>query len=158
MNDTERGASLTYHGEDWAQAMADDCKAAKLTLHMTALSCQPPRTKTPGEWPELYQTWLDAVSRGLSVEIWLPTASPSHPATRFNLESARRMIADGINAHIIPVRNLLHAKTCIIDSKISYVGSGNFTAAAAHHNHEAYIRTECPLVATKLIARWKALT
>ena len=150
-------ANLYYHGEGWAAAMADECQLAMASIHASALSFQPPRTQTDGDWPRLYQSWVDAAARGVQVCVWLPAASTTHPATHHNLTAARRMIADGIHARLVSGNQLLHAKTCVIDASSIWIGSGNFTAAAAHFNHEAYLRADCPAIAAELIARWEAL-
>jgi phosphatidylserine/phosphatidylglycerophosphate/cardiolipin synthase-like enzyme len=43
----------------------------------------------------------------------------------------------------------------LIDGRIVWCGSGNFTAAAAHHNHEAYIRSEDVTIAAAIVSFYK---
>lgn len=60
------------------------------------------------------------------------------------------LIALGVKAFLLPSMKLLHAKTVMIDNKIAWAGSGNWTAAASNHNHEFYIRTTDPLAVSAL--------
>jgi phosphatidylserine/phosphatidylglycerophosphate/cardiolipin synthase-like enzyme len=80
------------------------------------------------------------------------------PATRGNYGAGRACTAAGIHIHYVTGNRLLHAKTCIIDKHAIWIGSGNFTAAAAHHNHEAYLRADCAKIAAEIVSRWEALT
>lgn len=149
--------NLQFHGAGWAQAMRADCRAAARTIHASALSLQPPTPHGTGHWPELWGEWKAAAARGVRVGIWLPTPSNIYPATLGNFGAGRAAEEAGIHVHFVNGNRLLHAKTCIIDGLTVWIGSGNFTAAAAHYNHEAYLRADCSRIAQELVARWEAL-
>lgn len=148
----------TLHLTHWAAAMAADCNAAQSDIALSALSLLPPRTNSPGEWPTLWQALIAAAARGVRVTLYLAKPSPINLATTRNHGTAATANAHGIACRLIPGPHLLHCKSLTIDSRIVWIGSGNFTSAAAHHNHEAYIRAARPDFAAAVLARWKALT
>lgn len=158
MTTENRPANVYYYGAGWAAAMADQCAAAQRSIHISALSMIPPTQNATGDWPELWRTWCAAARRGLSVHIYLPSATTIHAATRGNNTAGRVIVANDMHIHLIKGNKLLHAKTVVIDDISVWIGSGNFTAAAAHHNHEAYLQTAHQQIARQLIERWGAIS
>lgn len=150
-------SEIEYHGQDWAEGMLVDCEHAQRTIHISALSMHTPTIRSSGAWPELYKSWLAKSQQGVKIDIWLPQPSKTWPATLGNFSTGNKLAAAGLFPHFVKSNRLLHAKTCIIDAQIVWIGSGNFTAAAAHYNHEAYLRTYSPGIAEKLIDRWESL-
>lgn len=148
----------TLHLSDWAAAMARDVRAATASASLSAISIQPPRSKTPGQWPDLWAALVAAAARGVRVTLYLPPPSNTHPATRFNSNTATVAAAAGIATRFLRGPRLLHCKSLVLDARVVWIGSGNFTSAAAHHNVEAYLRTERPDFAATIAARWDALT
>jgi len=148
---------ISYHGQGWAGALARSCAGARRSIYLSALSLHPPTPNAQGEWPELWRAWCAAVQRGVTVDMWLPAPSPVHPATARNSTAGRTASEAGITMHYVTGVKLLHAKSAVIDAAEIWIGSGNFTAAAAHHNHEAYLQAICPRIAHELISRWKSL-
>lgn len=157
MISNSEAANVNYHGAGWCAALAAECAAAQHTIHMTALSMHAPTAHAHGAWPYLWSALANAVTRGVEVHIWLAAPSSIHPATRGNITAGRAAAAHGIHTHYVTGTNLLHAKTAVIDAHAVWIGSGNFTSAAAHHNHEAYLRADCPRIAAELIHRWQML-
>lgn len=147
----------TLHLEHWAASMRADVAAAVESVSISALSLQPPMTKSPGEWPDLWHALVAAAARGLTVRLYLPAPTATHPATRFNEAVAKKAADAGIRCHLIRGPRLLHCKSLVIDNRIVWIGSGNFTAAACHHNLEAYSRTHARSFAATVQARWDAL-
>lgn len=150
--------NVAYHGTEWAKGMAYDIKQATQSIHLTALSIHRPTKNGRGAWPDLINAWKAAALQGVRIDLWLPAPSHTHPATLQNMTVGKYLSDQGLNIHLVKPTKLLHAKTCVIDRRIVWIGSGNFTAAAAHHNHEAYMRAECPKIAEELITRWCLLT
>lgn len=149
---------VEFHSAGWAERMAHDFDNARSLIECTALSFQAARKPALTGHPRLWQALCDAASRNVCVAITIPAATPSHPATAYNNAFAYQANQRGIVVHQIPMPRLLHAKTAIIDCEISWVGSGNFTAAAASHNFEAWIRTTDHQTARDLIAFRRSLT
>lgn len=152
-----RTNELHYHGDGWANDLWDDCANAKTSIHISALSLQPPTPRGRGHWPELWDAWKNAALRGVQIDFWMAEPTPVHPATGKNYSAGEALAQMGAHPHYVKMPRLLHAKTVCIDRAVIWIGSGNFTAAAAHHNHEAYLSAYCPTIAEQLIKRWESL-
>ena len=139
---------------EWARPLADDIAQARRSVIVTSLSLQPRKANSGHPVSLLWSAMETASNAGARVTFILPRPSPTHPATAFNLSAAADLSKLGIRSVFAPPANLLHAKTCIIDATTVWVGSGNWTAAAAAHNREAYIRCESPDLAEKLRRSW----
>ena len=157
MNPEIKSANLYYHGEGWAEHMATECDKAAKSIHISALSLLPPGPNSTGSWPDLWRSWCASARRGVRVDFWLPATNPIYPATSGNRKAGSTIQLNGMYIHYITGNRLLHAKTCVIDEQQIWIGSGNFTAAAAHHNYEAYLCADCPEIAKQIVARWKNL-
>lgn len=144
-------------GPDWADSMAADISKAESQVIITALSVQPPKKWNKSRWTALYDSWVTAAKRGVLIKIWIPRPHNAYPATLGNMSAANKLSKEGIHCQLVRDSKLLHAKTCIVDEQITYVGSGNFTAAACNHNHEAYLRVDSRLLSLDLLARWELL-
>ena len=128
----------------WALELADAINQADKKITLTALSFLPPRRHKPDEFGKLYAAIMSASAMGIDVNIILPMPSKEHPATAQNASAARTLRDIGCTAWLRASRNLLHAKTAQIDMAEAWIGSGNMTAAAAHHNREAWMVTDDP--------------
>lgn len=148
---------LVTLAENWAREMAEDCRAAQTSITISALSMQPPRHPSPLPWGSLWQSWIAAAARGVRVTAFLAAPSAAHPATLQNSNAATFAHKHGLAVRFVPQPNLLHAKSCIVDSRLCWIGSGNMTAAAAHHNHELYVRFEAEQIAQRIEARFDAI-
>jgi phosphatidylserine/phosphatidylglycerophosphate/cardiolipin synthase-like enzyme len=149
--------NVTYCGVGWAAALAHECSRARTSIILSALSMQPPTPKASGDWPQLWRAMCEAPKRGVRVRVLLPAPSPIYPATKGNFRAGSELTKEGVEINYIKGPKLLHAKTAIIDNRAVWIGSGNLTAAAAHHNHEAYIRLDSERIACDLLKRWEAL-
>lgn len=141
--------------ENWAQKLAEDCRAAGASIVISALSMQAPRHKNGTPFSDLWEAITAAPARGVPVKIYLAAPAQAHPATLYNGHAAQLAHARGVHVDFVPMPHLLHAKTAIIDGLLVWIGSGNITAAAAHHNHEAYCRFWSPEIAARLLMRWE---
>lgn len=124
----------------WAAEITKDIEAAEGCIYITALSMHPPKRGIESIHSQLLLAAIEAVKRGVTVNIALPASSAHHPATAQNASTMQILSMYGIKCHAIPPTNLLHAKTVMVDNEVLWIGSGNWTAAAAHHNHEMYAR------------------
>jgi len=138
----------------WADQLAADIGAAKKTITISTMSFSPPRRPSASPFGKLWSALCDAPKQGAHVIVYLPATSSTHPATWNNNHAAHELHKSGIHCVQVQVMRLLHAKTAVIDGRIVWVGSGNWTAAAAHFNHEAYLRAESPELAESLTAHW----
>ena len=140
------------HTAEWSKALGDALKTSESKITLTALSFLPPSHHKPDIFGLFYSALIDRASRIKEAVIILPMPSPSHPATQQNGTAAKTLRAIGCTVWLHPIANLLHAKTCCIDHAEAWIGSGNFTAAAAHHNREAWMQTDDPRAIAELQA------
>lgn len=139
---------------DWTPQMAKDIDAAVKSITLSTLSFNYPHEFTTSKISRLIIALTAAAARGVNVKVYLPAPSISHPATLKNLSSANKLHASNVTARLVPMPNLLHAKTLTIDDRLLWCGSGNWTQAATTHNREAYVRLVSPNLA---IAQRQAL-
>jgi phosphatidylserine/phosphatidylglycerophosphate/cardiolipin synthase-like enzyme len=137
--------------DGWAHQLAADIAQAEHTVTLSALSLQPPRRVTDSGISALWESLVMASARRRRVRLILPASAKTHPATAGNNAAAGWANKYGMHTYLIALPRLLHAKTAMIDERISWVGSGNLTAAAANHNHEAWIRATGPETALALM-------
>jgi phosphatidylserine/phosphatidylglycerophosphate/cardiolipin synthase-like enzyme len=139
----------------WAAPLAADIAAARESVTITALSFQPPRRKHSGALAVLWNAIAAAIANGATVTVVLPAPNRTHPAAAFNAIAATALHALGARSRLINSTRLLHAKTAVIDKRILWIGSGNWTTAATTHNHEAYLRVISPKLADHLLNNWR---
>lgn len=147
--------TTTIHSDSWAAMLASDIDAADSHVTITALSALAPRASATIAQTALWRALADAAKRRITIAIGLAAPTLAHPATARNASTAATLIDIGIAVHMIAGHRLLHAKTALVDRRITWTGSGNLTAAAMNHNHELWMRTTDPAVAS-FVARWHA--
>jgi len=144
--------------DNWAEPLAVDCSKATQRIQISALSFIPPRKPVLTPWGILWREWVNAVQRGVLVDIVLAAQVQHNAATLNNNSSAAYAAGFNITTRFVSGERLMHAKSIIIDNRIVWLGSGNMTASAAHLNHEIYCRFESELHAAKIQERWNKLT
>jgi len=154
---TMQPTNIHYHETGWARALALQCNQAQTTISLCAMSLLVPRLNTKSEWAELWQSWCTAVQRGVRVDIWLAAPQQNAAATKGNASAGSALVAAKIGLHFVRGNKLLHAKTAVIDMQHVWIGSGNFTLAAATENHEAYISMHSPAIAQQITQRLRGL-
>ena len=88
----------------------------------------------------------DAVRRGVHIRILTNSLeSTDHPSVHAGFANERRwMLRAGIRIYELQGRNMLHAKSMVIDGRIAMVGSYNFDRLAESRNSEvALLVTDC---------------
>jgi phosphatidylserine/phosphatidylglycerophosphate/cardiolipin synthase-like enzyme len=155
---SDPAAQVTFLPAAWASHLTLDILDAQTSITLSALSMLHPHTNAPGPWPDLWRALISARSRGRSVHIYLAQAQLAHPATRQNPTTAAYAHTLRFNVHLVPGPRLLHAKSCIIDQRVLWIGSGNFTAAACGPNHEFYVRIISPPLANAALEALQSTT
>lgn len=146
-----------YTTPEWPAVMAEQIGAATQSVHLSALSFHPPRDGVRTPHTRLLHALAAAAARGVRVRIWLQAPSQHHPAASLNEAARRWLLAHGIECRLVNTGRLLHAKSLVVDGLSLWLGSGNFTAAAAHVNHEAYLNVTSEPSARRWIAYLEAL-
>ncbi len=75
-----------------------------------------------------------------------------------NLTVAKKLDNKGVKVYFDSPHRITHAKVIIIDKRIVYIGSHNFTQSALRYNHEVSIKIISPAVAQELINYTEVLT
>jgi phosphatidylserine/phosphatidylglycerophosphate/cardiolipin synthase-like enzyme len=146
-------SNITYWSDGWARELARECDLAHESICLCAMSLQPPFRNTNNDWSELWQSWCRAVKRCVQVDIWLAAPQQMPRATLGNVGAGEALVRAGIGIHFVRGNRLMHSKSCVIDRCQVWIGSGNFTAAAATTNHESYIRLDSSRIANQVIER-----
>ena len=95
---------------------------------------------------ELKSILQDAARRGVHIRILTNSLeSTNHPSVHAGFANERRwMLRAGIRIYELQGRNMLHAKSMVIDGRIAMVGSYNFDRLAESRNSEvALLVTDC---------------
>lgn len=74
-----------------------------------------------------------------------------------NLHTAQILEDNGIPVYLDSPHRTTHTKAVIIDARIVYVGSHNFTRSALSYNHEASVRIVSPAAARALLDYLEAI-
>jgi len=93
----------------------------------------------------LLEALISAGKRGIPVKVILDDSQT------VNYNAYNRLRQNGIDVSFDAPARLLHAKAVIVDSRISILGSHNWTRAALNDNHEFTTYVDDPQEASKLI-------
>lgn len=97
--------------------------------------------------PALLRHLTTALARAVAVTVVAP-ASDTSAATAAGL---RALAAAGVTVRVLPAP-MIHAKAMVVDQRIAYVGSVNFTRASLDDNREVGILLETPAALTRIAA------
>ncbi len=97
------------------------------------------------------------VSMLLNIDQGYSTHGGGYTLNDTNLHTAKLLQAKGINVYFDSPQRTTHAKVVIIDKKIVYIGSHNFTQSALRYNHEASVRIVSPSIAKEFSDYMEAL-
>ena len=142
--------TTTAHYSAWSREIAADIAKARASITLTAISCLPPRGKSLTDFGRLWAALAASAAAGCRLRFILPAPQRAHAATLRNGAAAEAIRDIGGECTLITGSRLLHAKTVLVDDAIGWCGSGNWTAAAAHYNHECWIRTTDPAAVATL--------
>ncbi|HUQ76972.1 MAG TPA: phospholipase D-like domain-containing protein [Burkholderiales bacterium] len=104
--------------------------------------------------PRMKQALIDAARRGVDVELVLPGFSDSWVPVNAGRSHYRELLAAGVKIHEWH-EALLHAKTAVIDSRWSSVGSTNLDWRSFVHNYEADVIIEDAAFAREMERRFR---
>jgi phosphatidylserine/phosphatidylglycerophosphate/cardiolipin synthase-like enzyme len=146
-------APLTsLHLQEWSRAMLNDIREARHTITIAAHSFLVPIGTARTSWLDTWETLIQKSAAGIYVSIYLPAPLLSHPATLNNVHAATKAHRNQIRCTLLKPPNVLHAKFAIIDNHVTWIGSGNMTSAAHHHNREVWLRCDNTAIAAELQA------
>jgi len=105
----------------------------------------------PGNRAEvLAEELIKAAKRGVKVRLVLERSlDPNNTVTSDNRETALVLKEGGVEVGFDSLRRRSHGKLVVIDSRLTFIGSHNFTEAALKFNNEASVLIESPEYALK---------
>jgi len=106
----------------------------------------------PRSYPDqLVDHLARAVKRGVRVKVILETAGERHAdLSRQNMKTKELLGKRGVNVYLDSPQKTMHAKGVVVDQKLVFIGSHNFTASALKYNSELSILIDKPDLAKKM--------
>jgi cardiolipin synthase len=99
---------------------------------------------------EVREALIDAVDRGVSIRILIPTDPADDDVLIY-----RELIANGVEVHFL-MNAYSHAKAIVVDGRVALVGSQNLTSTSLIENREAGILLDDPDNVGRLLAVFEA--
>lgn len=91
--------------------------------------------------PLITSAFVNAAKRGVKVNIIFEKSNYEDDLSNiYNIKTAKYLENNGINVVFDNISRKLHAKMCLIDNKIIYTGSHNFTYSAMQKNSESSVK------------------
>ena len=91
--------------------------------------------------PLLTSALVNAAKRNIDVTIIFEKSNYKDDlSNKYNEETAKYLLKNGIKVLFDNESRKLHAKLCLIDNNIIYTGSHNFTYSAMKRNSESSVR------------------
>lgn len=99
----------------------------------------------------------DALDRGVRVYVVFDKGRKDDITTEFNMDTAEELKRRGAVVRFDSPKRRLHSKLMVIDEKIVYIGSHNYTHSALKYNNETSVRIESADVANEAIKYIKGI-
>ena len=99
----------------------------------------------------------EAAKRGIDVGIIFDIGNRTDLTTRYNTATAGVLSQAGTNVVLADSERRMHAKMCVIDREISFIGSHNYTHSGLSRNSEVTVRINSPDIAAEAIEYMKDL-
>jgi len=106
----------------------------------------------PHSYPDqLVDHLARAVKRGVRVKVILETAGERHAdLSRQNMKTKELLEKRGVNVYLDSPQKTMHAKGVVVDQKLVFIGSHNFTESVLKYNSELSILIDKPDLAKKM--------
>ncbi|MDO8662694.1 MAG: phospholipase D-like domain-containing protein [Candidatus Omnitrophota bacterium] len=133
-------------GPDYFQSTRQAIQNAKESIYMAMYLINVESTPTDSPASILLEDLISAKKRGVYVKVILDDT-----IFKVNYNAYKRLQQAGIDVFIDSTKAVLHAKGIVIDSKISILGSFNWSRASLYNNYEFAAYIENPRQAKKLL-------
>lgn len=94
---------------------------------------------------------MGAASRGVSVSVLMDVSEGTDFVTEYNRQTGNTLLKSGAEVLYDNPEQRLHAKLCVIDGELTYLGSHNFTYSAMARNAEVSVRVRSKEIAAEAI-------
>ena len=124
---------------DYYFSLISDLKNAKKKI-LVAMYSMVYDADDPFDWAnDLIRELVNAKERGVDVRVIIEYRTYWGYMDE-NLDAYNYLQAHGVNVRLDDEKDTDHMKLVIIDSKIVYIGSHNWSESALHHNHETSVK------------------
>lgn len=107
--------------------------------------------------PLLAAALADAARRGVDVAMVFDEGRVEELTTEYNKKTADYLTKNGVKIIFDTPQRRLHSKMCLIDEKILFIGSHNYTFSAMSRNSETSVRLVSKDVAKDAMIYFKSL-
>jgi len=130
--------------KDYLPSLISDINGAKSSIDacMYAAIYKPDKTNYPAN--AIFKDLVGAAARGVKVRLILDgrLAKNEKPLIEY-------LSGGGVVIRLSRLNHTVHSKLVLVDGRIVYVGSHNWTADALRHNTETSVRIETPQIAAQ---------
>ena len=134
-------------GKDYFTALHKALEEAKNSIYVAMyLISLPGRVETGNPVSVLVEDLIRAKERGVYVKVVLDDTKFS-----VNYRAFRKLKEAGLDIGLDSPGKLMHGKGIVVDKKLVFIGSTNWTRASMYDNHEFSVLVDSPLIAEKLI-------
>jgi phosphatidylserine/phosphatidylglycerophosphate/cardiolipin synthase-like enzyme len=98
-----------------------------------------------------------ASRRGVKVYSAMESAKAKDFVTKANKDTGEELAAEGATVIYDSPKTRMHAKSVVIDGRIVYIGSHNYTHSALNYNRELTVRIESEEIAKQTIEYIKSI-
>jgi phosphatidylserine/phosphatidylglycerophosphate/cardiolipin synthase-like enzyme len=147
---TTHNAEVTFlEGKQLISPMLKDINKASKSIDVSIYLFKTDRHK-PGDTEILLSAIKKAAERGVKVRVVFDIEDSSNSfGNKANLETGEKLKASGAIVVYDSPKKRLHTKMMIIDEKVVYLGSHNYTYSAFNHNDEVTLRLESDSLAAE---------
>ncbi len=94
---------------------------------------------------------FDALERGVRVSVTFDLAQKDDLSTKYNTHTSKTLAMAGAKVLFDDPEKRMHAKMCVIDESITFIGSHNYTYSGMRRNSEATVRVRSPEIALEAL-------
>lgn len=138
MKEYESSVSILTN-EELLPIFVHDISNAKQSVYMAIYMFKTSDFK-PGDTEIIKQALVKVAKKGVQVYVVMDDSSSRDITGKINHETGDELKQAGIKVVYDSKKKRLHAKTTVIDGKITYIGSHNYTVSAMKYNDEITAR------------------
>ena len=125
--------------QDYYYSMLDDLRSANSTIYVAMYEMKYDPDDSFDWANDLIRELVNAKQRGINVSVAIEYRT-YFGYMDVNLPAYNYLLSNGVNVKLDNETDTDHLKLVIIDNKIVYVGSHNWSESALYYNHETSVR------------------
>jgi len=146
--------------KDYYPEVLDLIKRAEKSIYLVMYGIQLKGRDEKDMVNTLLEELIEARKRGVKVKVILENSGKEEwggYVTEINEEVMRKLRSEGIQVSLDDKKTTTHAKVLVVDSKITVLGSHNWTFAAFVRNNESSVKIKSRPVAQKYISYFNSI-